>query len=349
MANLNYAAQYAQALAQAFPYVLNFGALYATENNGRYRMGEDGKTIYIPRIKTTGRVDADRDTIAMATRNFDNSWEPKTLTHQRKWSTLVHPKDIDQTNHVASIVNITQTYNQEQKFPEMDAYLISTLYDLWTAKDSNDDEDVARTPDVTDLTTGNILEVFDKLMLNMDEARVPANGRILYVPATVNVMLKNAQNIQRQFDVQNNNQNINRIVSRLDEVQVIPVPSTLMKTAYTFASGWAVGAGAKQINMLLVHPTAVITPVSYEFAQLDPPSAVTEGKYIYFEESHEDVFILNKKKDALQFNITAAYKASTDTTVQSGKTYYTKSGDTYTAVKSPSGNPSTSNYYELEI
>ena len=100
MAGINYAAQYAQALAQAYPYVLNFGALYATENNGRYRMGEDGKTIYIPNISTTGRVAADRDTIATATRNYDNAWEPKVLSNQRKWSTLVHPKDIDQTNAV---------------------------------------------------------------------------------------------------------------------------------------------------------------------------------------------------------------------------------------------------------
>ena len=61
---------------------------------------------------------------------------------------------------------------------------------------------------------------------------------------------------------------------------------------------------AKQINLFLVHPSAVITPVSYEFAQLDSPSAVTEGKYIYFEESDEDVFILNQRQDALQFNIT---------------------------------------------
>lgn len=41
------------------------------------------------------------------------------------------------------------------------------------------------------------------------------------------------------------------------------------------------------------------------------------------------------------------YEASTDTTVQSGKTYYTKSGDVYTAVAEPTGNPSTSGYYEV--
>lgn len=298
MAGINYAAQYSQALAQAYPYVLNFGRLYATENNGRYRMGEDGKTIYIPSIKTTGRVASDRDTIAMATRNYDNAWEPKTLKNQRKWSTLVHPKDIDQTNEVASIQNITQTFNEENKFPEMDAYLISTLYSLWSAE--------SMTADTTELTANNVLAVFDKLMLAMDEARVPANGRILYVTNEVKTMLKQAAGISRSFNVQNGGNDINRNVSRIEEVEIIGVPSTLMRTSYDFSTGWAVKEDALQINMFLVHPSAVITPVSYQFSQLDPPSAVTEGKYIYFEESFEDVFILNKKKDGLQFNTSAS-------------------------------------------
>lgn len=45
---------------------------------------------------------------------------------------------------------------------------------------------------------------------------------------------------------------------------------------------------------------------------------------------------------------TPTYTASTDTTVQSGKTYYTVSGGVYTKVASPTGNPSTSSYYEMD-
>lgn len=41
------------------------------------------------------------------------------------------------------------------------------------------------------------------------------------------------------------------------------------------------------------------------------------------------------------------YAATTDTTVTSGKTYFTKSGSVYTKVASPTGNPSTSGYYEI--
>ena len=301
MADLNYAAQYSAALADAFPYVLNFGRLYATPNNGRYRMGDDGKTIYIPHLSTTGRVDADRDTIAQAARNYDNAWEAKTLSHQRKWSTLVHPKDIDQTNNVATIANITRTFNETQKFPEMDAYTISQLYSLWTTDATGYTGKTALTDS---LTTSTILGIFDKMMLAMDEARVPVNGRILYVTAPVKAMLKQAAGFTRNFDVQSGGSAIDRTVSRIEEVEIIAVPSTLMMTAYTFTNGWAVADGADQINMMLIHPEAVITPVSYQFSKLDPPSAITQGKYFYYEESFEDVFILNKRADAIQFHIT---------------------------------------------
>lgn len=302
--DLNYAVEYGRALEQAFPYALNFGALYNTPNNGRYRW-INSKTIEIPSIRTTGRVAADRDSIAQAARNYDNSWEAKTLENERKWSTLVHPRDIDETNMVASISNITQVFNEEQKFPEMDAYTVSKIYADWT--DTIDPATGStREASTTELTVQTILPEFDALMLKMDNDRVPANGRILYVTHEVNYLIKEAEKISRSLDVSSGPNAIDRRVNRLDQVEIVPVPSTLMKTEYEFSEGWAPADGAAQINMLLVHPLAVITPVSYTFAALDPPSAVTNGKYYYYEESFEDVFILNKKAGAIQFNITEA-------------------------------------------
>lgn len=297
MTALNYAKEYSQALAQAFPYALYFGALYNTPNNGRYKW-TGAKTIEIPTISTTGRVDADRDTIGNAARNYNNAWEPKVLENQRKWSTLIHPADIDQTNYVTSIANITQVYNEEQKFPEMDAYTVSKIYADWTGQ--------SKTASTNVLTEDNVLTEFDALMEKMDEARVPVTGRILYVTPAINTLIKNAKQITRTINVESAGSTINRKVSRIDEVEIIAVPSTLMKTAYDFTTGWAAGGGAKQIHMFLVHPVAVITPVSYQFAQLDEPSATTEGKYYYYEESFEDVFILNKKADAIQFVVQGA-------------------------------------------
>lgn len=294
MAALNYATQYAQALAQAYPFVLHFAALRSTENDARYRW-TGANTIQIPSLTTTGRVDGDRDTIGTASRNFNNAWEPKTLSNHRKWSTLVHPLDIDETNQVASIQNITQVFNEEQKFPEMDAYLVSKIHADWVA--------AGGTADTTAVTVDNVLSLFDGYMTAMDEKNVPGTGRILYVTPAIKTLLKQAKELTRF--IQNGDSAINRAVRSLDEVKIESVPSVLMKTVYDFTEGYKAGTGAKQINMLLAHPSAVITPEKYTFAQLDAPSAGSEGKYVYFEESYDDVFILNKRKDAITFNIEA--------------------------------------------
>lgn len=314
MAQLNYATEYQRALEQAYPYALYFGKLYSTPNNNRFRW-INAKTIEIPSISTTGRTNADRDSIGTAQRNYNNAWETKTLVNERKWSTLVHPKDIDQTNMVASIANITQVFNEEHKFPEMDAYTVSKIYYDWSTSVGGDAAHGAytgRVASTTALTVDTVLAEFDAMMLKMDNARVPVTGRVLYVTNEVKSMLKNAQigegqAIGRNLDLQANNGNIDRRVNRLDEVEVIAVPAELMKTKYDFSdvNGWAPAEDAKQINMMLILPTAVITPVSYSFSKLDEPSALTEGKYYYYEESFEDVFILNKKADAIQFNVTA--------------------------------------------
>lgn len=305
---LNYADEYMRSLEQNFPYVLNYGALYATPNNGKYRW-VNSKTIEIPSISTTGRVDADRDTIAFAQRNYQNAWVSKTLTNERKWSTLVHPRDIDETNMVATIGNITKVFNEEHKFPEMDAYCISKIYYDWTHS-TNPDDGQTQVADNTVLTTANILSVFDSLMLKMDNGRVPGNGRILYVPFEILTMLKEAQGISRSMDITSGPNAIDRRVNRLDQVSIVGVPATLMKTLYDFTTDYAIADGAAQINMFLVHPTAVITPVSYTFSRLDAPSAMSEGKYVYYEESFEDVFILNNKSNAIQFNVTGGSASS---------------------------------------
>lgn len=295
---MNYASEYLAALEQEFPYVLYFGALFSTPNNGRFRW-INSRTIEIPTITTTGRVDGDRDTIGTRKRNFNTAYTPLVLENHRQWQTLVHPRDIEETNQAASIVNITQVYNNEQKFPEMNAYLISKLYADWTDASKGN-----KTADTTALTTDNVLEVFDKMMQEMDDARVPRQGRILYVTPETRTLIENAKQIYRSIDVSASSSAIQRGVTSINEVEIpASVPSDMMKTVYDFTEGWAVDSSAKQINMLLVHPQAVITPISYEFAQLDPPSAGSQGKWDYFEESFEDVFILPHKYDALAFSV----------------------------------------------
>ena len=289
---LNYAKEYSQALAQAYPYTLFFGALWnATKPDVKFLRND---TVILPSLSVKGRKNGDRDSIGSFGRNFNNAEEPKKLKTHRTWDTLIHPRDIDETNHVATIQNITKVMNEEQKFPEMDAEMITALYALKNEIEAITEDDV--------LTLANVLTKFDAMMDKMDEARVPAAGRLLYADTPTKTLIDTAKEAARNLSAQDTA--VARSLDRIGEVEIIGVPKSAMKSAYKFTDdGFEVAEGAKDVKMLLVHTSAVIPVIAYDFAQLGAPSSLSQGKWTYFEESFEDVFIYNKKHDAIQFYI----------------------------------------------
>jgi hypothetical protein len=289
---LNYAKEYSQALAQAYPYTLFFGALWSAVKPDVKFLRND--TVILPSLSVKGRKNGDRDSIGTFGRNFNNDEEPKKLKTHRTWDTLIHPRDIDETNHVATIQNITKTMNEEEKFPEMDAEMITALYKLKNEIETITEGDV--------LTLANVLTKFDAMMDKMDEKRVPAAGRLLYADTYTKTLIDTAKEAARNLSAQDTT--VARSLDRIGEVEVIGVPTTAMKSAYNFTDdGFEVASDAKNVKMILVHPSAVIPVIAYDFAQLGAPSSLSQGKWTYFEESFEDVFIFNKKHDAIQFYI----------------------------------------------
>lgn len=291
--NLNYAKEYSQALAQAYPYTLYFGALWsATKPDVKFL---NNNTVILPSLSVKGRSNGDRDSIGTFSRNFNNAEETKVLKRHRTWDTLIHPRDIDETNHVASISNITKVMNEEQKFPEMDAEMITELYALKNAIEAVAPDDV--------LTIANVLTKFDAMMDKMDEARVPAAGRLLYADTYTKTLIDTAKEAARNLSATDTA--IARSLDRIGEVEIIGVPTSVMKSKFTFkdTDGFEVASDAKAVKMLLVHPSAVIPVISYDFAELGAPSSLSKGKWTYFEESFEDIFIFNKKHAGIQFYI----------------------------------------------
>lgn len=325
----NYATQYAQALSQQYPNVLHFGALFARKQEGDYNWTSN-HTIEVPTVSVTGRVDGSRSSFMERVQRHSNSWTPLTLRNHRVWSDFIHPRDIVETNEVLSIQNITRVMNEEQKFPEKDKYLISTMYSDWLA--------TGRVPLTGSLSTANILTYFDQMMEQMTEKNVPAMGRILYIPPDVDTILKGATAWYRNQNIQGTAPaSIQRALTSIDSVSIEVVPSDHLQTAYDFTVGAVVGASAKRVLMFLVHPSCVITPENYDFAQLDPPSAGSQGKYEYFEESFEDVFLLPNKQYGAEFliadlsNGTATFTTAASTA--SGKV----AGDCVLTVTAPTG------------
>lgn len=295
MANVNYAQLYHQAVQQAFYGGLYFQALYNSPNNSTIKF-INAKTIQIPKVSVGGFTDVDRDVVTSFTRRADNSWETKTLEHDREFSTLVDPVDIDETNMALSIANITRVFNTEQKIPEMDKYAASKLFTEFGSYGGTANTDA--------IDAQNVLDLFDEFMMEMDDAEVPQTGRILYVTPQVNKLLKEAEGLQRRLDVIGGGAKaVNRNIYSLDDVNIVTVPSSRMKTAYDFTSGAEVDESAQQINMIMVHPQAILTPQQYEFVSLDNPSAKTGGKYLYYERKYWDLFALENRVNGIKFHV----------------------------------------------
>ena len=325
----NYATKYAQALAQQYPNVLHFGALFARNQEGDYNWTSN-HTIEVPTVSVTGRVDGSRTSFMQRVQRHSNTWTPLTLRNHRVWSDFIHPRDIVETNEVLSIQNITRVMNEEQKFPEKDKYLISTLYSDWLA--------TGRVPLTGSLTTANILTYFDMMMEQQTEKNVPAMGRILYIPPDVDTLLKGATAWYRNQNIAGTAPaSIQRALTSIDSVSIEVVPSDHLQTVYDFTVGAVTGASAKRVLMFLVHPSCVITPENYDFAQLDPPSAGSQGKYEYFEESFEDVFLLPNKQYGADFLIADLTVDTATFTTQASAATGAVAGDCKLTVTAPTG------------
>lgn len=117
--NVNYASEFARALAQAYPYLSYFAAIWASENSNRYKPGM-GKTMYIPTVETSGAKDVNRNSIdGTFHRNWNNQWQAVELQMDREWDTLIDPMDIDESGDVATIANITRAFVEFQKVPKI--------------------------------------------------------------------------------------------------------------------------------------------------------------------------------------------------------------------------------------
>ena len=300
--NVNYAAEYSRALAQAYPYLSYFADIWASENSNRYRPGM-GKTMYIPSVTTSGAVDVNRNQITGTfDRNWNNQWQAVELQMDREWNTLFDPMDIVETNDVATIANVTRAFVEFQKVPEMDAFLASKLAGFAA--------DFGATSSVS-LDASSILGEWDKAIEFMTNQRVNRDRVLCYMIPGVYKLLKQASGLTRFIEVTNGIQPVDRNIARLDGVRIIEVPADMMKTLYDFTVGWAINGSAKQINFLMVDPMAVAAPIKYETALMSAPTAQSKGKYLYYERYYYGAFILNQRQAGVYAHIAVAPSAGT--------------------------------------
>lgn len=298
MAVLDYAETFEQELAQKYSRELVSHDLTLSNPGIKFL---NAQTIKIPRMAVSGYRDHDRNSMGFNTGTVTNDWEPKKLSHDRSIEFAMDPMDIDETNLVAEVANIQNVFEEEQAIPEKDSYRFSKLY-----AEAKAYADAGAVIDTTALTPANILDWFDDQMARMDDLSVPQEGRILYVTSTINKLLKRAEGITRAIDARTAG-SIDRRVHSLDDVQIKSVPSARFKTKYDFTDGCVAAADAKQINMILVHPSCVISRDKYAYMKLFTPGtdSRTADKYVYQNRYYTDTFLIERKSCGIAINAEA--------------------------------------------
>lgn len=305
--NLNYTTEYSKAMANAYPYWSYFADLYGSPNSATYKpLG--GKAVAVQSMTVSGARAVNRDQInGTFNRNFNTQEQILTMSMDREWDTLVDPMDIQQ-DAIVTLANITKTFNEFQKIPEMDAYAASTLAAAASGFGS---------VDATALTAENILATWDTYLAYMVNMRVPRDRiRAKMTPAAYK-LLKEAAGITRFVEADTGIRNIDRNVGKLDGVVIQEVPSDMMMSAYDFTEGWTAAAGAQQINLLMFDPMAIAAPVVYDVSMMSAPNAQSKGKWLYYERYYYDVFALNQRLPGIFANIAAAPTITNNLTVTS--------------------------------
>lgn len=297
MAVYEYAKQFETQLQQKYSRELTSYALTQSNQGIKFL---NAQTIKLPRMTVSGYKDHTRG--GMYNRGtVTNDWEPKKLEFDRDIEFAIDPMDIDETNLVVEIANIQNTFEEEQAIPEKDCYRYSKLY----AESKKYTDDGAKMDSVV-LDKSNILEYFDERMAYMDDEGVPQEGRKMYITSAINTLIKEAAGITRTISVGTAGV-INRNVHSLDDVEKIIVPSARLKTAYDFTEGAVPASTAKQINMILVHPSCVISRDKYAYMKLFTPGSDsrTADNYLYQNRYYTDTFLIQRKAPGISINADA--------------------------------------------
>lgn len=294
--NLNYATEYSKAMANAYPYLSYFSDLYGSPNSATYKPVA-GKSVAVQSMTVSGARAVNRNKIdGVFNRNFNTQQQILTMRMDREWDTLVDPMDI-QEDPIVNIANITKTFNQFHKVPEMDAYAASTLVSAATGFGGTDS---------TTLSADNILAQWDTYLAYMVDQRIPRDRiRCKMTPDTYK-LLKEAAGITRFVEADTGIRNIDRNVGKLDGVAIMEVPKDMMMSAYDFAEDWTPASGAKQINMLMFDPLAIAAPVVYDTSMMSSPTAQSKGKWLYYERYYYDVFALNQRLPGIFAHLASA-------------------------------------------
>ncbi len=218
-----------------------------------------GNTVKVPSMSLTGLKQYDRDN-GFKQGAVTLTYEDLILTQDRGTTFHLDSQDVDETNFVAAAGNVMGEFQRVQVVPEIDAYRYSKIYALAKAAQRITG---AYTPD-----EATILDKLEDDITSIQDVVGDSVPLVICMATTVRKLLNRSDKLAKRLDVgQFAHGAVNTKVKTYNDIPILGVPSSRMKTAYVFNDGQTTGqetggfkadAGAKDINWIIMTTTAPI-------------------------------------------------------------------------------------------
>ena len=254
----------------------------------------NGNTIKVFKTSMDGLGNYNRNT-GFANGDVTGTWETMTLSKDRGRSFIVDRMDNEETVGMA-FGTLAGEFIRTKVAPEIDAYTF--------AKIAGTNGILSANADVTVGTT-DVPNLIDTAEMQMNEAEVPGEGRILFISETAYAGLR--AKIVRT--VQNDVTGINKDVETYNGMRVIRVPQSRFYTDISLYDGTTAGQtaggfvgvkGGYKINFMIVHPSAVNKVVKHVLPRIFTPEQYQNADAWKFDyRIYHDTFVYENKTNGI--------------------------------------------------
>lgn len=246
----------------------------------------DARTVYVYKTSMVGLGDYDRAT-GFAAGNVTGVWEALELTKDRGRAFSVDAMSDEETLGMA-FGTLVGEFIRTQVVSELDAYRFSVYADKAGGK-----------PTAAALTSSSgVLTAIDLAQKTLDGKEVPREGRVLYASEDIYYLLKGALTRTWVSDG-----TVDRNIERLDGMDVVMVPQTRFYEAIDLddgssaaGGGYGKTSGKKDLNFLLLHPSAVLQIAKHNPLRVFAPGVnQTADAWLFQYRIYHDAFVYANK------------------------------------------------------
>lgn len=272
---------------------------------GLVRETAQANVVLIPKVALQGLGDYVKSS-GYVNGDVTFAWESHTFTQDRGRSFIVDAMDDMETVDTA-FASVSSQFIRTRVVPEVDAYRFAVMSAKAVAAGNTAAAGLAKT---------TAIQAIDVAVEAMANDEVNMENVILYVSPTMYTFMKQSDVLTRmQMTNVGNATGVSREIETLDGRPVIVVPQSRFYSAITQLDGYTGGeeaggytkaVGAKDINFMLVDPSAVLGITKTAMPRIfDPETYQAANAWKFDYRLYHDLFVPDNKVNGLYVHTVA--------------------------------------------